>query len=91
MIKRQGSVKMADVIKVIMSPNRKFKVEIIKRPDQLFTVMVFRWIEWEDDYSYKYWSLMKQGLSLIDPEGNAIKIAIEQLMELSGEEIEIDD
>ncbi len=40
---------------------------------------------WQEEYGYEFWSPIKQGLSLIQTEENAIKIGIEQLKELSSE------
>ncbi|MCY7814800.1 hypothetical protein [Bacillus haynesii] len=72
----------------ILSPSKQYKVEIMKRHDGLYTTEVFAWFEWDDDYVYKYWSPINQGLSLIDSEKRAIKIGIEQLKEHSGELID---
>ncbi|EME73868.1 hypothetical protein OZL92_06025 [Bacillus sonorensis] len=79
---------MDKIVKRILSPSKEYKVEIIKRHDGLYTTEVSRWIEWDDDYAYEYWSPTKQGLSLIDTEERAIKIGIEQLKEYSGELID---
>lgn len=75
---------MDKVIK-ILSPSKKYKVEIMKRHDGLYTTEVFAWLEWDDEYAYEYWSPINQGLSLIDTEKRAIEIGIEQLKEYSGE------
>ena len=78
---------MIEVVKEMLSPSKKYKVEIIKRNDGLYTTQVSKWLEWDDEYAYEYWSPIKQGVSLIDTEESAIKIGIEQLKECSGENI----
>ena len=79
---------MDEVVKVFLSPSERFKVEIVKRSDGLFTVIVSRWFEWDDEYAYEYWSPIQNGLSLIDTEENAIAIGIEQLQAYSGEKMD---
>lgn len=72
------------VIKEILSPSGQYKAQIIKREDGLFTTEVCMW---QEDRGFEYWSPIKRGLTLVDTEKNAIKIAIEQLREHSGESI----
>jgi len=36
---------MNKVVKVILSPSKKYKVEIIKRNDGFYTIEIFRWFE----------------------------------------------
>ncbi|MCU7756817.1 hypothetical protein N7988_27675 (plasmid) [Bacillus cereus] len=67
---------MQQIIKELYSPSKQYKVEIIKRKDGLYTTEVYRWME---DCGYEFWSSINQGFSLIDSEGHARKIAIEQL------------
>ncbi len=78
---------MREVVKMMLSPSKKYKVEIIKRADGFYTVEGFKWFESEHAYPYEYWSPIKQGLSLIDSEERAIRIGLEQLKVQSGEEI----
>ncbi|MFN2744960.1 hypothetical protein ACINLE_05070 [Bacillus sp. z60-18] len=79
---------MKKIVKKFLSPSKKYKVEIMKRHDGLYTTEVFAWFEWDDEYEHEYWSPIKQGLSLIDTEKRAIEIGIEQLKECSGELID---
>jgi hypothetical protein len=76
---------MEQVIKELYSPSKRYKVQIIKRKDGLFTTEVFCWME---GCGYEFWSPITQGLSLIDTKENAIKLGIEKLREYSGEIIE---
>lgn len=78
---------MEQVIAEFFSPSKKYKVQIIKRKDDLYTTEVYRWME---DCGYEFWSFMSQGLSLIDCEEHARKIAIEQLKECSRENLNTD-
>ncbi|MDM5155564.1 hypothetical protein QUF88_17725 [Bacillus sp. DX1.1] len=73
---------MEEIIKEIVSPSKRYKVQVIKRNDGFFTTEVFAWFE---DYGYEYWAPIKQGLSLIDTEKHAIAIAMEHLKVYSGE------
>ncbi|PFA61919.1 hypothetical protein [Bacillus sp. AFS015896] len=73
---------MTEIIKEIVSQNKRYKVQVIKRNNGFFTTEVFAWFE---DYGYKYWSPIKQGISLIDTEKHAIAIAMEDLKVYSGE------
>jgi hypothetical protein len=73
---------MEQVIKEIFSPSKLYKVQIIKRKDNIFTTEVYMW---QEDCGYEYWSPIKQGLSLFDTEESALTIAIEQLRNYSGE------
>ncbi|OJE00557.1 hypothetical protein A9485_23640 [Bacillus cereus] len=77
---------MGQVLKEYFSPSKRYKVEIIKRKDGLYTTEVYRWME---DCGYGFWSSINQGFSLIDSEDHARKIAIEQLKGCSGENINI--
>ncbi|PFL73130.1 hypothetical protein COD81_07095 [Bacillus cereus] len=63
-----------------------YKVLIIKRKDVLYTTEVYRWME---DCGYEFWSSINQGFSLIDSEGHAQKIALEQLKGYSRENLNI--
>ncbi|MCU4770865.1 hypothetical protein [Bacillus toyonensis] len=74
---------MGQVVREYFSPNKLYKVEIIKRKDGLYTTEVYRWME---DCGYEFWSSINQGFSLIDSEDHAQKIAIEQLRVYSKEE-----
>lgn len=67
---------MGQVVREYFSPSKRYKVEIIKRKDGLYTTEVYRWME---DCGYEFWSSINQGFSLIDSEEHARKIAIEQL------------
>jgi len=73
---------MNQVIKEILSPSNQYKVEIIKRKDSLFTIVVYMWME---DCGYEYWSPINKGLSLIETEDSAVMLALEHLREYSGE------
>ncbi|KOS27138.1 hypothetical protein ADK18_15900 [Bacillus anthracis] len=74
---------MEQVIQEFFSPSKKYKVQIIKRKDGLYTTEAYRWME---DCGYEFWSYIKQGLTLIDNEEHARKIAMEQLKECSKDE-----
>lgn len=67
------------VVEEIISQNRLYKAEIIKRPDGLFTFDIFRWYEdeWGDG-----WSPIIRGLSLMDTMEYAKQIALEKLHNL---------
>ncbi|MEY6553583.1 hypothetical protein AB8Q00_24480 [Bacillus cereus] len=73
---------MGQVVRELYSPSKQYKVEIIKRKDGLYTTEAYRWME---DCGYEFWSPMSQGLSLIDSEEHAQKVALEQLKMYSGE------
>lgn len=73
---------MEQVIKEIFSPSKLYKVQIIKRKDNIFTTEVYMW---QEDCGYEYWSPINQGLSLVDTEESALTIALEQLRSYSGE------
>ncbi|MEH7595166.1 hypothetical protein V7295_21815 [Bacillus toyonensis] len=73
---------MKEIIKEIVSTSKRYKVQVIKRNDGFYTTEVFAWFE---DYGYEYGAPIKQGLSLIDTEKNAISIAMENLKVYSGE------
>ncbi|PGE40393.1 MULTISPECIES: hypothetical protein [Bacillus cereus group] len=73
---------MKEIIKEIVSKNKRYKVQVIKRNNGFFTTEVFAWFE---DYEYEYWAPIKQGISLIDTEKHAIAIAMEDLKVYSGE------
>ncbi|MGF9937182.1 hypothetical protein ABEX73_04480 [Bacillus anthracis] len=77
---------MGQVVREYFSPNKLYKVEIIKRKDGLYTTEVYRWME---DCGYEFWSSMSRGVSLIDDEKHAQKIAIEELKAYSDEIIGI--
>lgn len=72
------------VIKEIMSQNKLYKAEIIKRADGLFSFEIFKWYEdeWVDG-----WSPITRGLSLIDTMEQATEITLEELRNLTGEDI----
>ncbi|EMI9087169.1 MULTISPECIES: hypothetical protein [Bacillus] len=73
---------MKEIIKEIVSKNKRYKVQVIKRNNGFFTTEVFAWFL---DYEYEYWAPIKQGISLIDTEKHAIAIAMEDLKVYSGE------
>ncbi|MHA4218128.1 hypothetical protein [Bacillus cereus] len=75
---------MGQVVRELYSPSKRYKVEIIKRKDGLYTTEVYRWME---DCGYEFWSSINQGFTLIDSEEHVEKIAIEQLKGCSREEI----
>ncbi|MGA5715048.1 hypothetical protein ACPCH0_19085 [Bacillus bombysepticus] len=77
---------MEQVVREYFSPSKQYKVQIIKRKDGLYTTEVYRWME---DCGYEFWSSINQGFSLIDSEGHARKVAIEQLKECSRENLSI--
>lgn len=72
------------VVKEIMSQNKLYKVEIIKRTDGLFSFDIFRWYEdeWIDG-----WSPITRGLSLMDTMEQAIETTLEELHNFTGEDI----
>jgi hypothetical protein len=75
---------MEQVIQEFFSPSKNYKVQIIKRiKDGLYTTEAYRWME---DCGYEFWSYISQGLTLIDSEEHARKIAMEQLKECSRDE-----
>lgn len=73
---------MGQVVSELYSPSKQYKVEIIKRKDGLYTTEVYRWME---DCGYEFWSSMSRGMSLIDEEEHAQRIAVEELKSYSGE------
>ncbi|WP_144467665.1 hypothetical protein [Bacillus toyonensis] len=75
---------MEQVVREYFSPSKRYKVQVIKRKDGLYTTEVYRWME---DCGYEFWSSINQGFSLIDSEDHARKIAIEQLRVHSREHI----
>ncbi|MFB8331791.1 hypothetical protein ACWGJ1_16640 [Bacillus wiedmannii] len=75
---------MEQVIQEFFSPGKNYKVQIIRRKDGLYTTEVNRWME---DCGYEFWSYISQGLTLIDSEEHARKIAMEQLKECSRDEL----
>ncbi|GMR68188.1 hypothetical protein OCF10_07150 [Bacillus cereus] len=74
---------MEQVIQEFFSPSKNYKVQIIKRKDGLYTTEAYRWME---DCGSEFWSYISQGLTLIDSEEHARKIAMEQLKECSRDE-----
>ncbi|MFD3219194.1 hypothetical protein [Bacillus sp. BR_7a] len=74
---------MEQVIQEFFSPNKSYKVQIIERKDGLYTTEAYRWME---DCGYEFWSYISQGLTLIDSEEHAQKIAMERLKECSRDE-----
>ncbi|HDR7890790.1 TPA: hypothetical protein QCY29_003140 [Bacillus toyonensis] len=75
---------MERVIQEFFSPSKNYKVQIIKRKDGLYTTEAYRWME---DCGYEFWNYISQGLTLIDSEEHAQKIAMEQLIECSRERL----
>ncbi len=74
---------MEQVIQEFFSQNKNYKVQIIERKDGLYTTEAYRWME---DCGYEFWSYISQGLTLIDSEEHARKIAMEQPKECSRDE-----
>jgi hypothetical protein len=74
---------MERVIQEFFFSNKNYKVQIIERKDGLYTTEAYRWME---DCGYEFWSYISQGLTLIDSEEHARKIAMEQLKECSRDE-----
>ncbi|MFB5562600.1 hypothetical protein [Bacillus cereus] len=74
---------MERVIQEFFSSSKNYKVQIIKRKDGLYTTEAYRWME---DCGYEFWSYISQGLTLIDSNEHAQKIAMEQLKECSRDE-----
>lgn len=72
------------VVKEIMSQNKLYKAEIIKRTDGLFSFEIFRWYE---DELVDGWSLITRGVPLIHAMEQAIEITLEELRNLTGEDI----
>ncbi|WEG12245.1 hypothetical protein PU629_19325 [Pullulanibacillus sp. KACC 23026] len=77
---------MEQVIKELLSPSKRYKVEIIQRENGFFSTEVYKWKEVD---GFEYWSPIKKGLSLIDTKENADKVAIQQLKAYSSEVIDI--
>ncbi|MEZ2322409.1 hypothetical protein R1C46_00610 [Bacillus tropicus] len=75
---------MEQVIQEFFSLSKNYKVQIIKRKDGLYTTEAHRRMV---DFGYEFWSYISQGLTLIDSEEHARKIAMEQLKECSRDEL----
>lgn len=73
-----------EVIKEIISQNKQYKAEIIKRTDGLFSVEIFRWHE---DEWFECWTQIRDNISIIDTSKHAIEIALEKLRNLTREDI----
>lgn len=71
------------VAKEIMSQDKLYKAEIIRRTDGLFSFEIFRWYEdeWADG-----WSPITRSLSLMDTVEHATETALEELRNLTGED-----
>ncbi|WP_423408526.1 hypothetical protein AABM38_23395 [Heyndrickxia sp. MSNUG] len=80
---------MKQVIKIILTPSKRYKAEIIQRRDHLFEYFLYEWTrEYAPDYGYVsdgYWSPITTNISLSDTEDRAVQIAIEELRLYSGE------
>lgn len=79
---------MSNVIKEILTPSKRYKAEIVQREDGSFEVVLYQWFE---DYVEPYgliadgWESASRMKILVDSEYNAMKIAIQELRNLSGE------
>ena len=73
-----------EVIKEVITQNKLYKAQIIKRTDGLFSDKIFRWYEDEWD---KCWSPITRWLSLMDTSEHAIKNTLEELRNFTGEDI----
>jgi hypothetical protein len=71
-----------DIIKEIIEPGNQYKAQIIKRNNGLFNIEIFKW-----DEEWKCWSQTTRNVSLIDTEGHAISVALEELRNRSGKDI----
>ena len=79
---------MEQVVREYFSPSKQYKVQIIKRKDSLYTTEVYRGME---DCGYEFYSSMSKGMSLIDDEEHAKRIAVEQLRAYSGVSLNVFD
>lgn len=70
-------------VKEIISKDKLYKVEIVKRADGLFSIETFRW---EDEWG-ECWSRTTRGLLLIDTFEHAMEIAVEEFRNITGEDI----
>ncbi|TFB13303.1 hypothetical protein E3U55_16360 [Filobacillus milosensis] len=73
---------MEQFINEFISPSKQYKAQVIKRTDGLYTTEVFMW---QEDSGYKFWSQIKEGMSLVDTEERAIESALDKLRQCSGE------
>ena len=80
---------MKHVIKVILTPSKRYKAEIVQRNDSLFEYFIYEWTrEVVPEYGYVsewHWSPITTNISLSDSEDRAVQIAIEELRLYSGE------
>lgn len=81
-----------EIVKELFTPSKEYKAEIIKRNDGLFEYRVYHWTREEvPEYGYTsewYWDPITTTLSLTDTKANAVKLALQELHQHSGEEIE---
>ncbi|GAA0075996.1 hypothetical protein UT300005_03740 [Clostridium sp. CTA-5] len=73
-----------EIIEEIITENKQYKAEIIKRTDGLFSIEILRW--YEDEW-FESWTPIKSNISIIDTRRHAIEIALENLHNLTDEEI----
>lgn len=71
------------IVREAFSPSKNYKVEITKRNDGKFEINVYFW-----DDEWETWISKTSMLSLTDSEERALLIAIEELRNISGENIE---
>lgn len=68
-----------EVVKEIISPNKQYKAEIVRRIDGLFSIEILRW--YEDEW-FDGWTPIRDNISIIDTSEHAIEIALEKLRNL---------
>lgn len=73
-----------EVVKEIISQNKQYKAEIIRRIDGVFSIEIFIWHE---DEWFDCWEPIRDNVSIIDTSKHAIEIALEKLRNLTGEDI----
>lgn len=84
---------MDEVVHVIYSPSEIYKVKIIKRNlDGLYTFKIHKWIEHDPDIQTimdeeGFWGPLPSQTSLSDTAERAIQLAVEDLRNESGENI----
>lgn len=76
---------MAEIVKCIYSPSKKYRVQVIKRNDGIYSTAVHYWMR---EFGQEFWTTVSTGLSLIGSKDSAEVIAKEQLRDHSLERIE---
>ncbi|MCA0173245.1 hypothetical protein LCD38_15305 [Bacillus sp. RAR_GA_16] len=76
---------MEEVVKQIYSPSKKYRAQIIKRNDGIYSTAIHYWMR---ECGEEFWSPVSTGFSLIGSKDSAEVVAIEQLRNHSLERIE---